>query len=101
MSKLNMAIEQLVQVKGDDWEKIALASNHFVETLSLSSSEEIKGMIKYVYEHYYMKCPFWAKLIAFRILLLQNPNDEEAKQWATADAEMFGGPEWKEAVGNW
>jgi hypothetical protein len=101
MSKLNKAIEQILQIKDYDWEKIALSSHQYIEVLSLSSSDEIKEMIRYVYEHYYMECPFWVKLIAFKMLLLQNPDDEEIKQWAKADAEMFGGPEWKEAVSNW
>ena len=102
MSKLIETLKNLMQVEGYDWEKLYLASTHYIETLSLSSSNEIKEMLQYVYDHYDTEtCPFWTRLIAFRLLVAQNPNDEEIKKWAEADATMFGGPEWKNVVKKW
>ena len=98
MSELNKAIEQLIKVEGYDWKKIASSTHYYIEVLSISNSEEIKDMIRFVYENYYMECPLWAKLIAFRILILQNPDDVEIKQWVKADLEMFYGIGWQEIL---
>lgn len=101
MNKLIDAIEQLMNIKGYDWQKLFLASTHYIETLSLSDSDEIKEMLKYIHEHHFMDCPFWAILIAFRLLVAQNPNDEEIKYWALSDLGVFGNPELDKKIENW
>jgi len=101
MNKLIKTITQLIEIEGYDWEKLFFASKQYIETLSSSSSQEIEGMLQYIYDNYYIECPFWARLIAFRILVLQNPDNEEIKRWAKNDIIMFGGPEWKDIVKEW
>lgn len=101
MMKLIESVTELANVKGNDWEQISRSSQNYIEVLCNSNSQEIKEMIKFVYENYYMECPFWAKLIAFKILILENPEDDELRQWAVADSKMFGSPEWSEIVSNW
>lgn len=101
MNKLVVAVEEIIRVKGYDWKKIAKTSSQYIEVLSISDPKEIKEMISIVYETHYMECPFWVKLIAFKILLLHNSKDEEVKQWLMADAQMFGGPDWEEKVKSW
>ncbi len=100
-NKLLDIIENIVNIKDNNLEELAKITFTFLEELSVSSPEDIKYMIEYVYEKHYMEFPFGLKLIAFRLLVLLKPDDIEVKIWAKADAEMFGGPEWKENVNKW
>ena len=102
MNRLIKAIEQLMQIKGNDWEKLYRASSYYIEILSISSADEIEAMLDYFYKNFATETtPFWARLIAFKILVLQKPNNNKIKQWAINDALMFGGPEWKKEVEKW
>ncbi|MDQ3192189.1 MAG: hypothetical protein M3Q58_11410 [Bacteroidota bacterium] len=101
MNRLIKAVTEIIVIEDNDWKRITIVSQEYIKTLTSSSTDEIKEMIDFVYKNYYMECPFWVKLIAFKILLLQNPNDEEVKKWAVADVQMFGNPEWTEIVEKW
>ena len=92
MNKLIDALEQIIQINNTDWKKIFSASINFIEVLSISTAEEIEEMLDYVYKHRYLECPFWARLIAFRLLILLKPNDERIKQWAINDVSAFTDP---------
>ena len=85
-------LKQLVNIRGKDWKKLYTTSTKYIEDLSHSSGADIEEMLNYVYEHYLLECPFWARLIAFRMLVLQNPNDEKMKQWAASDIKFFCDP---------
>ena len=99
--KLKKAIQNLCLLDDKNLDSGYVFAEDYILILSSSSSHEIKEMIIYVLENYYMECPFWAKTIAFRILINKNPNDKEIIEWAIADALMFGDPEWGKIIKGW
>jgi hypothetical protein len=91
---LNKTIEKLISSQKIGSDEFNVSIQEYIETLSVSKASEIKDMIDFIYEEYYMECPFWVKLIAFRILISEFPDDDEMKKWLEADARMFYGPDW-------
>ena len=75
--KLKKAIQNLCLLDDKTFNLGYGFAEDYILILSSSSNHEIKDMIVYVLENYYMECPFWAKIIAFRILINNSSNDKE------------------------
>lgn len=95
------SFHRLIQVDTLDYELIHKTSTDLIIALMKSDSKEIKELLEFIHNNYYMECPFWVRVTAFRILLALNPNDRELKEWAIGNFSMFGGPSWKNEVLKW
>ena len=100
MNNLISIVEQMMKIN-NDWKKLYEVTTNYIETLSVSSSDEIHEMLQYVDKHYFLEFPYWARLIAFRILVLMKPNDLKIKHWVTSVLGVFGDPKRDKEIEKW
>lgn len=73
----------------------------YIEKICLASSEQIIEALEFMYERYYFGFPFWARLLAFRILLTLKPDDDSIRKWAIEDIESNDSPGWEDHIRKW
>lgn len=97
---MNDLVEQLNKV-------IALSENDnsryyeelviLMEQLTFKSSAEIMVMIDYAHEHYFLELPILVRNLAFRLAILQDPENVSLLERAASDLSLFS-PDWDEEV---
>jgi len=97
-SKVLLSARQIISIDSDNKEELLIANQNYIEAVCLSSIDELKHMLTVMLNEDYMSFPFWARLLAFRILCSLTPNDTDLKNWAESDISAFGGPEWDNKI---
>lgn len=98
-SNLIDAAESLMSIQGEKWENLYLASKNYVETISLASLPEIEQMFLFCQEKYLLEFPYWARLIAGKLILLQTTSVEKT-EWVKSILKLYGGPEQNSIIDN-
>jgi len=92
-NKVLMAAEKLISIDSDDYKNLLSANDLYIEALTGSSATEIETMLRTILDKDYLILPFWARLIAFRLLCLLEPENDSFKKWAEGDISAFSDPE--------
>ncbi len=74
------------------------AMEAYVEALCFASKSDIIKLLEYADEKYGMQFSFWARLLAFRMALLQSPNDPDLLEWTGSMLLTYGAPDYDETA---
>jgi len=97
-NKVLVAAEKIMSFDLDNCKNLLAANDLYIEALTGSPAEDIEVMLRTMFDKYYSEFPFWARLIAFRLLCLLEPENDSFKKWAQGDVSAFGGPWWDNKV---
>ena len=97
-NKVLSSAQKIMSIDSNNFPELLIANNEYIETLAQSNASEIKDMLENLLGENYLEFPFWARLIAFRILCLLEPEDIDLKKWAEGDISALGGPEWDNVI---
>ncbi|MEO6882701.1 MAG: hypothetical protein ABI199_01610 [Bacteroidia bacterium] len=82
----------------------ALANNQtaLAEALAFGSVEEIEALIREIEKDFNksFETPFWIKIVALRILVSNQPNNKEYREWLNNTMSLYGAG-WEKEVENW
>lgn len=98
-SKLIDAALALMSIQGENWEDLFIASKNYIEVISLSSLSEIEQLFLICQEKYLLEFPFWARLIAGKLILLQTTSFEK-KEWVKSILKLYDGYNHNEIIDN-
>jgi len=86
------AAQALLQEQ-DDLGLAREVDHRFIETLTFSQADSIVSMLDEMLRTSFIEFPVWARNLAFRLAILQRPDDAELLRRAAADLRCFG-PDW-------
>jgi hypothetical protein len=99
MKSLIDAVKEIMIIENNVVNSVNLAESehHFIEILTFSSPEEIRGMLDVALSTNWMEFPVWARNLAFRLVCILEPYNADIRRRAAIDLRSFG-PDWdKEA----
>lgn len=69
--------------------------HRFIELLAFSSFDEIIELLDRIDADYWTEFPVWARMLAYRLVSLLEPQNAEIRERAAAGLHSFG-PDWDE-----
>jgi hypothetical protein len=69
-----------------------VACEEFINELTFSNLEEIVELLIHVRENYEFEFPLWARMLSYRLALLQEPENQKVLELAGIGILTFGDP---------
>jgi len=94
VSELLRAAQALVEASNGNADgRTRLAMRNYAELVTFAPVDEILDMLEVVFAEDWMAMPPWARNLAYRLAVLQRPDDAALLREAAADLFSFG-PDW-------
>lgn len=96
MSELNQVAQALVdEVESGSVADLSPAARRFLTHLTFADADAILAMLHESIERDLMALPVWARNLAYRLAVLQRPQDPALLREAAVDLQYWG-PDWDE-----
>jgi hypothetical protein len=98
MSELKQVAQELAdEVESGTVSDLSPASRRFIERVTFADADAILDMLRDSIERDLMALPVWARNLAYRLAVLQRPNDQALLREAAVDL-LYWGPDWDEVA---